>query len=82
MWGVLDARGDAGLVGEAAPEGFVAGVLGGEQFQGDGAAQAEVGGAVDDGHAAAAEFTLDAVAGDLRSGADHCGRTAHRPGHA
>ncbi len=77
---VLDRGGHPGLLGEAAAEGVVAGVLGGEQFEGDGAAEAQVPGAVDDGHAAAAQLALHPVAGDLRP--DQGGGLPHWPTHA
>lgn len=65
---VVDGGGDLRLVGEALPEGVVAGELGGQQFQGDGPVQAQVPGPVDDGHAAAPDHVPDEVAGEPGAG--------------
>ncbi len=62
---VLDRGGHPRLVGETAPEGVVAGPLGGDQLDRDRAVQAQVLGAVDDGHPTSADHALDLVSGDL-----------------
>lgn len=69
---VVDLRGHPRFVREAAPEGVVAGALGGDQLERDRTVQAQVLRGVDDGHAAAADQALHPVARDLL--ADQAGR--------
>jgi hypothetical protein len=60
--GVGDEAGDADFAVEAFEEALVAAGFLGEEFEGDGLAEGEVGSAVDFAHAAAAEEGDDAVA--------------------
>ena len=62
---VVDRRGDARLALEALAEPGIARPLGGDQLDGDGPAERQLGRAVDDAHATAAGDRLDAAAGDL-----------------
>ena len=61
---VVDGGRGLRLPFEPAAEDVVAGQFGGEQLERDRAVQAQVTGAVDDGHAAAPDLVLDPVAGD------------------
>ena len=63
--GMVDRRRDARLALEALAEAGIARPLGGDQLDGDGPAERQLGRAVDDAHAAAAGDRLDAAAGDL-----------------
>ena len=62
---VVDRRGHARLALEALAEAGVARAVRGDQLDRDGAAERELGRAVDDAHAAAPGDRLDAAAGDL-----------------
>src|SRR6185436_11260053 len=59
--GMAEAAGGAGLALEALDELLVGHELGGDDLEGDGAAGAEVSGAVDGAHAAASAGLLDPV---------------------
>ncbi|GAA5020952.1 hypothetical protein GCM10025734_75670 [Kitasatospora paranensis] len=74
---VVDGGRDLGLAGEPLAEHVVAGQVGGEQLDGDGAAQAQVLGAVDDGHTAPADHFVEAVAGEPVAGQVGGGRGRH-----
>ena len=62
---VVDARRGARLAHEPLSERLVLAEVRGEDLQGDQAAEAEVEGTVDDGHAATADPFLDLVPGEL-----------------
>jgi hypothetical protein len=66
---VVDRGGEAGLTLEALAKALIPGELGGHHLERDGALEAQLGGAVDDAHAAAAELCLDAAAGEGWCGA-------------
>ena len=61
---MVDRRGHARLALEALAELGVAGAVGGDDLQRDGAAQVELHGAVDDAHPAAGDDALDAAAAE------------------
>ena len=65
---VVDRGGQPRLEREAGAQPGVARPVGGDHLDRDGAAEVELGGAVDDAHAAAARDLLDAAAGELGSG--------------
>jgi hypothetical protein len=65
--GVVQGRRDLGLGGEPAAERFVAGELGSQELERDGALQGDVRGAVDDTHPAAPDELVDAVSGERRA---------------
>jgi hypothetical protein len=68
--GVIEGGRDPALVDKARPEGRIAGQLGGEDLQGDLAAQVQVLGHVDDAHPSPAEERLDPIAGERLPEAD------------
>ena len=63
--GVVDRGGHPPLALEAVPELLVAGAIGRQQLQRNGPPEAQLGGAVDHAHAAAAGDRFDAAAGEL-----------------
>ena len=85
--GVVQGRREPGLADEPLLELLVLRERGGQQLQGNLAAEARVLGAVDHGHAATADHRLDAVARDLspcvefRHHAPSCGQLTGSPHH-
>ena len=61
MFGMVQRGGGAGLLDEAAMPLGIAGASGWKQLDGGAAAEAGIDGAVDDPHAAAADFFLDLI---------------------
>ena len=64
---MLEPRREAGLAQEALAEAGAVGELAGDHLQRHRPFEAEVGGAVDDAHAAARDLLFDPVAGDGRA---------------
>ena len=65
---MVDGGREPRLAQEALAERLVARELGRDELQRDRPVERELGGAVDDAHAAATDDAVDAVAGELRSG--------------
>ena len=70
--GVIDGGRGLPFALEPLPEGAVAREVGGDQLQGDGSPERDLGRSVDNAHAATAGFRLDAVTGEGGAGRE-CG---------
>src|SRR5687768_11856292 len=71
---MLDRGGHPGLPFESRPEARVGRPLGGDELQRDGPVEPELGGSIDDTHAAAPGYGFDAAAGESRveGQIEHC----------
>ena len=80
--GVVDRGRETRLALEALAKALIAGELGRHDLERDGALEAQLGGAIDDAHAAAAKFCLDAAAGEgwVRELGVMAGRSGGREG--